>query len=58
MMTFLKSIKKEEFTQCFKAWSRRMKKCVKANGEYFEGIIRDHGRIACVDQSGDVMVCV
>ena len=31
----LKTITKE-FSQCFKAWSQRMKKCIKANGEYFE----------------------
>ena len=35
--TFLKSIKKEEFAQCFKAWSRRMEKWVKATRKYFEG---------------------
>ena len=33
----LKTITKEEFSQCFKAWSTRMEKCIKANGEYFEG---------------------
>ena len=33
---FLKCIKKEEFAKCFKAWSRRMEKCVKADGEYSE----------------------
>ena len=26
-----------KFLQCFKAWSKRMEKCIKANGEYFEG---------------------
>ena len=33
----LKTITKEEFSQCFKAWSKKMEKCIKANGEYFEG---------------------
>ena len=33
----LKTITKEEFSQCFKAWSKRMEKCIEANGEYFEG---------------------
>ena len=33
----LKTITKEEFSQCFKAWSKRIEKCIKANGEYFEG---------------------
>ena len=34
---YLKTITKEEFSQCFKAWSKRIEKCIKANGEYFEG---------------------
>ena len=33
----LKTITKEEFSQCFRAWSKRKEKCIKANGEYFEG---------------------
>ena len=33
----LKTITKEEFSQCFKAWLKRMEKYIKANGEYFEG---------------------
>ena len=33
---YLKTITKEEILQCFKAWSKRMEKCIKANGEYFE----------------------
>ena len=33
----LKTITKEQFSQCYKAWSKRMEKCIKANGEYFEG---------------------
>ena len=37
MMRHLKTITKEEFSQCFKAWSKRMEKCIKANREYFEG---------------------
>ena len=32
----LKTITKEEFSQCFKAWSKKMEKCIKANWEYFE----------------------
>ena len=32
----LKTITKEAFSQCFKAWSTRMEKRIKANGEYFE----------------------
>ena len=37
MTRHLKTITKEEFLQCFKAWSKRMEKCIKANEEYFEG---------------------
>ena len=37
MMRHLKTITKEEFSQCFKVWLKRMEKCIKANGEYFEG---------------------
>ena len=32
-----KTITKEEFSQCFKVWSKRIENCIKANGEYFEG---------------------
>ena len=37
MTNHLKTITKEEFSQCFKAWSTRMEKCIKPNGEYFKG---------------------
>ena len=37
VMTHLKTIKKEELSQCFKAWSTRMEKCTKAKKEYFKG---------------------
>ena len=37
MTRHLKTITKDEFSECFKAWSKRMEKCIKANGEYFEG---------------------
>ena len=37
MTRHLKTITKEEFSKCFKAWSKRMEKCIKINGEYFEG---------------------
>ena len=37
MTRHLKTITKEEFSQCFKVWLKRMEKCIKANGEYFEG---------------------
>ena len=37
MTRHLKTITKEEFSQCFKAWSKRIEKCIKANGEYFKG---------------------
>ena len=37
MTNHFKTITKEEFSQRFKAWSTRMEKCIKANGEYFEG---------------------
>ena len=33
----LETITKKEFSQCFKVWSIRMKKCIKVNGKYFEG---------------------
>ena len=37
VMRHLKTITKEEFSQCFKTWSKRIEKCIKANGEYFKG---------------------
>ena len=36
MTNHLKPITKEEFSQ--KAWSTRMEKCIKANGEYFDNL--------------------
>lgn len=33
---FLKSIPSKEFQDCFDKWIHRMKKCIKAKGDYFE----------------------
>ncbi len=33
----LKSLKEEEFAKCFRGWQDRMQKCIKSEGEYFEG---------------------
>ena len=37
VMRHLKTITKDEFSQCFKAGSKKMEKCIKDNGKYFEG---------------------
>ena len=37
VMNHLKTITIEKFSQCFKAWSTRIEKRIKANGEYFKG---------------------
>ena len=34
---YIKSMEKKEFEECFRAWSRRMAKCVKVHVECFEG---------------------
>ena len=48
LMAYHKSIKKEEFAQCFKAWSRRMAKYIEVNGKYFEGDnLRSHKSCMC-----------
>lgn len=33
----LQGVTSEEFDQCFKQWQHRWKKCIRLNGEYFEG---------------------
>jgi transposase len=33
----LRAIKKEDFKECFKAWEDRWRKCLCAEGRYFEG---------------------
>ena len=33
----LRAIPKKSFQECMEAWQRRMEKCVKARGDYFEG---------------------
>ena len=45
----LKTITKEEFSQCFKAWSKRMEKCIKANGNISKGSSRDDLRLYVLD---------
>ena len=54
----LKTIIKEEFSQCFKAWSKRMEKCIKAIGDIFKGTGRDDLRLVCVRQCGHCMICI
>ena len=34
----LRGIKEDEFIQCFKAWQKRMQRCIDCGGDYFEGI--------------------
>ena len=33
----LKSIKIEEFKNCFEQWKKRLYRCIASHGEYFEG---------------------
>ncbi len=33
----LKALTKEDFQSCFIKWKRRWKKCIRVDGEYFEG---------------------
>ena len=33
----LSAITTDEFEKCFQEWDRRLDKCIKCNGEYFEG---------------------
>ena len=33
----LKSIKTEEFKNCFEQWRECLDRCIDSNGEYFEG---------------------
>ena len=54
----LKTITKEEFSQCFKVWSKRMEKCIRAKGEYFEGASRNDLRLVCVRQCRHCMICI
>ncbi|KAK8400109.1 hypothetical protein O3P69_003065 [Scylla paramamosain] len=35
--TELRSIPQESFQQCMQAWQRRMDKCMRCQGDYFEG---------------------
>jgi len=34
----LKTLTKEDFQNCFRKWQERWDKCVRSEGEYFEGI--------------------
>jgi len=34
----LKTLMKEDFQNCFRNWQERWDKCVRSEGEYFEGI--------------------
>ena len=34
---FLMGVHKDEYENCFKHWIKRLKRCVLAKGEYFEG---------------------
>ena len=33
----LRAIAKESFQECVEAWQRRLEKCIRAQGDYFEG---------------------
>ena len=33
----LKELKEEDFAECFRAWPKRMQKCINSGGDYFEG---------------------
>ena len=33
----LRAIPKKSFQECMEAWQRRMEKCIRAHGDYFEG---------------------
>ena len=33
----LRAIPKESFQECVEAWQRRLEKCIRAQGDYFEG---------------------
>ena len=35
--TELRGIPEESFQQCIEAWQRRMEKCIRLEGDYFEG---------------------
>ena len=35
--TELRGIPEESFQQCAEAWQRRMEKCIRLEGDYFEG---------------------
>ena len=35
--TELKRIPEESFQECMEAWQKRMRKCVRLKGDYFEG---------------------
>ena len=37
LMTELRRIPEESFQECMEAWQRRMGKCVRLQGDYFEG---------------------
>jgi len=38
----LKAIPQSQFQNCFEEWTRRWRRCIASEGEYFEG---DHGGI-------------
>ena len=33
----LRAIPEESFQKCVEAWQRRLEKCIRAQGDYFEG---------------------
>jgi hypothetical protein len=35
--TLLKSLKEDDFQECFNQWTQRWDKCIASEGEYFEG---------------------
>ena len=42
----LRAIPEESFKQCVEAWQRRLEKCIRAQGDYFEG---DVWFLVCLD---------
>ena len=58
MMRHLKTITKEEFSQCFKAWSKKWKSASKPMGNILKETSRDYLRLACVRQCRHCMICI
>ena len=53
-----KASKKRNLNNALRHDQEEWKSGSKSMANTLKGIIRDHGRIVCVIQSGDVMICV